>query len=120
VPDRIDLSAQVTSLQWSTQCKELLSTHAGLRASPDDVWSPQGGTALRAHAVAVHAFPSLVRVAAEYPASAPVLGSALSPSGCKVALAVPGEKMIKIWDVWGKRKEPRRQRSMTEGPCGIR
>ncbi|KAI0031791.1 WD40-repeat-containing domain protein, partial [Vararia minispora EC-137] len=104
-PDRIELNAQVTSLQWSMQCKELLSTHSVLRVSSDETtWNPYAGAMLEENAVAVHSFPSLSRVTVQYPASMPVLGSALSPSGCKVAFAVPGEKMIKIWDVWGKRK----------------
>jgi cell division cycle 20, cofactor of APC complex len=121
-PDGLRFNAQVTSLQWSTQCKELLSTHgsvctAGEMGSSGEEYA---FTAVKPNAVTVHAYPALAHVATEYPAGAPVLGSALSPSGCKAAFSVPGEKMIKIWDVWGKRKEPRRLRSMTSGPCGIR
>jgi cell division cycle protein 20 (cofactor of APC complex) len=34
-----------------------------------------------------------------------VEGSILSANGMKIALALRGENKLKVWDVWGKRKE---------------
>ncbi|KAI0309037.1 hypothetical protein OF83DRAFT_1043614, partial [Amylostereum chailletii] len=106
--DRLELNTHVTSLQWSQQCREVLATHGTVRSPPaSDAGS--GGfnpaashPSLAANAVSVLAFPSLAHVATAYPAADAVLGSAISPSGLKVAFAIPGEKMVKIWDVWGK------------------
>ncbi|KAA1474138.1 WD40 repeat-like protein [Dentipellis sp. KUC8613] len=119
IPDTIRLDAQVTSLQWSTQCKELLSTHSIAR-SIDEASAPAFPVPSVANAVMVHSYPSLSHVVTEFPAKTALSGSVLSPNGQKIIFAVPEEKQLKIWDVWGKRKEIRRQRSLVEGPCGIR
>ncbi|TFY80790.1 hypothetical protein EWM64_g3229 [Hericium alpestre] len=117
-PNVLELDAQVTSLQWSTQCKELLSTHSIARTSEEDPspFMPR----LMANAVVVHSYPTLSHVTTEYPATNAIAGSVLSPNGQKIVFAVPEEKQLRIWDVWGRRKEIKRQRSMIEGPCGIR
>ncbi|KAI0056828.1 WD40 repeat-like protein [Artomyces pyxidatus] len=121
IPDSLALDAQITSLQWSTQCKELLSTHGMARITEDGIPSsssaPSSGMG---NAVAVHSFPNLTHVTTLYPATSAISGSILSPNGQRIVFAVPDEKQLKIWDVWGKRKELKRQRSLIEGPCGIR
>jgi len=118
-PDSLEFNSQVTSLQWSIQCKELLCTH-GAAATTDQLPSTASQPVVLANAVSVYSYPSLCHVTTEYPATTAIAGSVLSPNGQKIIFAVPEEKQLKIWDVWGKRKELRRQRSLVEGPCGIR
>ena len=64
-----------------------------------------------ANSVVVHAFPSFRRVTTMIGARTNVAGSILSPNGQRVVLAVPEESKLKIWDVWGKRKELKRTSS---------
>ncbi|KAI0049019.1 WD40 repeat-like protein [Auriscalpium vulgare] len=121
IPDALELDAQITSLQWSSQCKELLSTHGAARV-PEEATLFTVTTPISAHpppptlanSVAVHSYPTLTHVTTLYPATTPLAGSILSPNGQRIAFAVPAEKQLRIWDVWGKRKELKRQRSVVE------
>lgn len=149
-PNALHFDAQVTSLQWSTSCKELLSTHGtGIPipeppptpsmtplttplsfddefdwdlsfASASTAQIPPPPPETLAHSVAVHSFPHLVKMKTQVVGTGPVNGSAVSPNGQRVVVAVPGEKVLKVWEVWGKRKTLARQRSVVSGPCGIR
>ena len=121
-PDVLELDAQITSLHWSTQCKELLSTHSmgkALDATTSVATPTSSQSSGMANCVAVHSYPTLARVKTEYPATSAIAGSVMSPNGLKIIFAVPEDKQLKVWDVWGKKKELRRQRSVVE-PNGIR
>lgn len=148
-PNAVKLEAQITSFQWSTSCRELLSTHAeGLPpASPppstplafeDDFdWDVSFGSSAStpvfptiptpqpvhtglANSISVHNFPHLNKMTTQVVGTGAVNGSAVSPNGQRVVLAIPGEKALKVWDVWGKRKTLTRQKSLVREPCGIR
>ncbi|KAF9805171.1 hypothetical protein IEO21_09170 [Rhodonia placenta] len=129
-PTKLELDAQITSLHFSTHCKELLSTH-GLGKSttspPPNVhldsmifpFPSQPRPARFSNSVAVHRFPSLNQVCLVQAAQASVAGSVLSPNGQRIVLAVPGESKLKVWDVWGRKRELRRTSSILSG-AGIR
>ncbi|KZT68068.1 WD40 repeat-like protein [Daedalea quercina L-15889] len=118
-PDRLELDAQITSLHFSPHCKELLSTHGPGKTSPghpsnhvDPNTLPETFVSSRiANSVLVHAFPSFRRLTTMTSAKTNVAGSILSPNGQRVVLAVPEESKLKIWDIWGKRKELKRTSS---------
>ncbi|THH19160.1 hypothetical protein EW146_g1944 [Bondarzewia mesenterica] len=119
-PDALELDAQITSLHWSSQCKELLSTHSVSRIVEGPAPVPNSSQQpTMTNCVAVHSYPTLTRVKTEYPAMSAIAGSVLSPNGLKVIFAVPEDKQLKIWDVWGKKKELRRQRSVIEAACAF-
>lgn len=131
-PDRLALDAQITSLHFSPHCKELLSTHGPGKPSPPaphvenhldlpELRPPyvQAPIPSRiANAVVVHSYPSLRQVAMMTAGQHNIAGSILSPNGQKIVLAVPAEGKLKIWDIWGKRKELRRTSSSLT--CSIR
>jgi cell division cycle protein 20 (cofactor of APC complex) len=64
-----------------------------------------------ASSVVVHSYPSLRSVPTHPVAEKSVGGSVLSANGMKIVLAIPEENKLKVWDVWGKRKEVKRQPS---------
>lgn len=81
----IDTNSQVTSLAWSTQYKEIVST-SGFPDNSISVWS----------------YPSLVRTA-EIPAhETRILHSCLSPDGQMLATAAADES-LKFWKMFEKR-----------------
>ncbi|OCH92520.1 WD40 repeat-like protein [Obba rivulosa] len=130
-PDKLELDAQITSLHWSTHCKEILSTHGPGKSTPVPTtpsidinneyfsFSNDPRPSRIANSVLIHSYPSLRNVATVAAASKNVAGSMLSPNGQRVLLAVPEEAKLKIWDVWGRCKELRRSNSVLSG-SGIR
>lgn len=114
-PGKLELSAQVTSLHFSPHCKELLSTH-GPGPTRDDGDLQSWPRAINmANSVTVHSYPSLRHVVTlPVTSTGGVGGSVLTANGMKVVLAVPGENKLKLWDVWGKKKEVRRQPSFLD------
>ncbi|KAH9837716.1 WD40 repeat-like protein [Rhodofomes roseus] len=127
-PDRLELDAQITSLHYSPHCKELLSTHGPGKGAPERApANPNVNTSTDdsfvpsriANSVVVHAFPSFRRIATMTGATANIAGSVLSPNGQRVVLAIPQESKLKVWDVWGKRRELKRSSSMLS-TCSIR
>jgi cell division cycle protein 20 (cofactor of APC complex) len=113
-PGKIEVDAQITSLQFSPHCKELLSTHGPGPSATDADSQISRPRKTMANSVVVHSYPSLRHVTTVSAAEKGVGDSALSPNGMKIVLAVPDESTLKVWDVWGKRKEIRRQPSFLE------
>jgi cell division cycle protein 20 (cofactor of APC complex) len=124
VPGKIELDAQVKSLHFSPHCKEIMSTHGsgqepGITSgdAPVRSWSRNNTTV--ACSVAVHSFPSLRNVTTIVVASKGLADSVLSHNGMKTVIAIPEENKLRVWDVWGKRKEVRRSPSFLDA-SGIR
>ena len=106
------MDAPVTSVHFSPHINELLTTHgAGARTEVPSL-SAGGAEPLRsrlANCVAVHQFPRMRSIRATQAAQHAIAGSVLSPNGHRVAVAVPEEGQLKVWEVWGKLKEGPRQ-----------
>ncbi|KAJ7353118.1 WD40-repeat-containing domain protein [Mycena albidolilacea] len=98
---RLELGSRVAGLHWAPGYKELLTTLGPAAADSDGApWRPRG---LLSNALAVHAFPSLRPIA-----SLSLLGAASSAHAAavhKVVVAVPGEGKLKVYEVWGRRRE---------------
>ncbi|KAF8064304.1 WD40 repeat-like protein [Lyophyllum atratum] len=118
-PGKLELGAPITSLYFSPQCKELLSTHG---SKP----KPATETATNAHvsatsqlwpkatmdnSIAVHSYPSLRHVTTFLLNNKPIGSSVLNAGGTKIVLAVPEDGKINVCDVWAKRKELKKQPS---------
>ena len=131
-PGKIELAAQITSLHFSPHCKEILSTHGPGPAPTTD--SPAQDTQSRPlinnsnipntdvlappmNSIVVHSYPSLRHVTEVSAAPSAISDSVLSTNGMKVIFAVPGEAKLKVWDVWGKRKEVRKHSTFLGGVC---
>jgi cell division cycle 20, cofactor of APC complex len=114
--DKQEFDSQITSIHWSPTCKELLTTHRPGRSSPDSDPStqPQPQTNRAAMSIAVHSYPSLRQVVSTHVSSAGIGGSVLSSGGTKVVMVAPGEGKLHVWDVWGKKKEVKRQPSFMD------
>ena len=110
------LDAQITSIQWSTTCKELLTTHGpgsvsdGAESQPSSVSSTDSGR----NSIAVHSYSSLRQVARTSVSESGLGGSVLNSNGTKVFVAVPSEGKLKMCEVWGKAKEVKRQPSFMD------
>ena len=118
-PTKLELEAQVTSLHFSPQINELLSTHGAGKIT--EVPSLGHAPPLKpriANSIAVHQFPLMRHVTTRAVGEKGVAGSVLSPNGQRVVLAVPEEAQLKVWDVWGKFREAK-QKSLLE-TCIIR
>lgn len=103
------------NLHFSPNYKELLSTLGPLPASPEvaDLRSwPRTGS-VSGNSIAAHSFPSLRPIASLPVSEQEVCGSVLNTGSAvhKIVVAIPGETKLKVYDVWGKRKEIRRQSS---------
>lgn len=123
------LNTTVYSLQWSPHCKELLSTHGAsfapiLSRHPSNRHNsdsrPSSTTNLQvkavlsplANSITVHDYPSGKRLMSLSNAhSGVVTHSCLGPDGESVFTVCPAEETIKMWQVWGKRPNPSRERS---------
>jgi cell division cycle 20, cofactor of APC complex len=64
--------------------------------------------------IAVHSYPSLRQVVSTHVPSAGIGGSVLSSNGTKVVMVAPEEGKLHVWDVWGKKKEVKRQPSFMD------
>ncbi|KAF7420982.1 hypothetical protein PC9H_011501 [Pleurotus ostreatus] len=111
-PGRIEMDAQITGLYFSIECQELLSTHG---PGSDEVIARTSGVqadrpmprGLTGNTISVHSLPMLRHIITEPIAIGikGVSGGCLNPTGMKMAFSLPSEKKIKVYDVWGKRKE---------------
>ena len=118
-PNKLELDAQVTSLHFSPHINELLSTHGpGKPTEVPSLISVDPLQSRMANSIVVHQFPLMRHVTTVNVARKNIAGSVLSPNGHRIVLAVPEEAQLKVWDVWGKFKEPK-QRSLLER-CSIR
>ncbi|KAJ7161060.1 WD40 repeat-like protein [Mycena filopes] len=119
-PGKLELGSKIVNLHFSPNYKELLSTLGPLPvASPEapgaDAMLPSWprASSVVGNTLTVHSFPSLRHIANLSVGEQDVCGSVLNTGSAvhKVVVAVPGEAKLKIYDVWGKRKEIRRQSS---------
>ncbi|KAI9014056.1 WD40-repeat-containing domain protein [Hyaloraphidium curvatum] len=81
----LDTGSQVTSLHWSREYKEILSSH-GFPDNQMTLWT----------------YPALQKVADLQGHDARVLHTAAGPDGTMVASAA-GDEALKLWRVWEKR-----------------
>ena len=113
---RIEFDAPTTSIHWSPLAKEILTTHGPghISAEPPPLVNGvprERPPATYENAIAVHSYLTLRRVAlAPAVADSAIVTSAMSPNGQRVVVACPGEKKLKVWDVW----KPTLQRSTSK------
>ncbi|THH28765.1 hypothetical protein EUX98_g5426 [Antrodiella citrinella] len=103
----IPLHTQITSLQWSSHCKELLSTQGKswdpLLPAGSNKFTPIKTTLT--NSLAVHSYPSLSRVVSVTAHGEEVGQSCLSPDGTMVFTISPKEEAMKMWKVWSAPKD---------------
>lgn len=109
-PGKLELGSQVVGLHFSPHCKELLSTLGTSTSTEYDrrTWLKN----VYPNSVAVHSCPSLRHVTSLSIAEKTVGGSVMNANSTKVFVTVPEENKLRVLDVWGKRKEVRRQSSL--------
>ncbi|KAG6910392.1 hypothetical protein DXG01_011107 [Tephrocybe rancida] len=140
-PSKLELGAPITSIHFSPQCKEILTTHGskpstpvispstpGSRAptpslsGPSNSYNPVTATASMIplawprvtmdNSIAVHSYPSLRHVTKlNLTEDKAIGGSVLNAGGTKIVVAVPDDAKMNVCDVWAKRKEIKRQPS---------
>ncbi|KAJ7153455.1 WD40 repeat-like protein [Mycena crocata] len=112
-PGKLDLGSKIVNLHFSPNYKELLSTLGPVltaaEATPTHAWP----RSIVNNSLAVHSFPSLRSITSLSISEQAVCGSVLNTGVAvhKIIVAVPGESKLKVFDVWGKRKEIKRQSS---------
>ncbi|RDB17761.1 Cell division cycle protein 20 [Hypsizygus marmoreus] len=116
-PGKYETGAPVTSLHFSSQCKEILSTHSMKPPAvetpstrmppPPAVWPKINVT----NSIAVYSYPSLRHVTTLSVADKPIGTSVVNANGTKIVLTTPDDGKINLCDVWSKRKELKRQPS---------
>ncbi|KAJ7730255.1 WD40 repeat-like protein [Mycena maculata] len=112
---KLELGSKIVNLHFSPNYKELVTTLGSLAEPPEGIanlnraW-PRG---ILSNAIVVHSFPTLRQVSTASVSEQDACGSILHTAGAvhKLVVAVPGESKLKVFDVWGKRKEVRRQSS---------
>ncbi|KAJ7146202.1 WD40-repeat-containing domain protein [Mycena epipterygia] len=112
-PGKLEMGCKIVNLHFSPNYKELLTTLGPLPATPEGTDARDWPRGILSNAVAVHSFPSLRHIATLPVSDQAVCGSVLNTGAAvhKIVVAVPGETKLKVFDVWGKRKEIRRQSS---------
>ncbi|KAG5636011.1 hypothetical protein H0H81_009391 [Sphagnurus paluster] len=141
VPGKLELGAPISSIHFSPQCKEILTTHGSkpiVAAPPTPIMEAPAsapGTPSRTRArastlinptslappvwprlnmensIAVHSYPALRHVTTFALAGKPIGSSVLNSTGTKIIVAVPDDGKISVCDVWAKRKEVKKQPS---------
>ncbi|RPD77249.1 WD40 repeat-like protein [Lentinus tigrinus ALCF2SS1-7] len=120
-PTKLELDAQVTSLHFSPHINELLSTHGpGKLTEVPSLHHAEPLQSRIANSIVVHQFPLMRHVTTVSAAKKNIAGSVLSPNGQRIVLAVPEESQLKVWDVWGKFKEPKQRSLLETSSCMIR
>ncbi|TCD67736.1 hypothetical protein EIP91_011978 [Steccherinum ochraceum] len=97
----IPLHTQITSLQWSPHCKELLSTQG-------KSWDPKLPLGSKfvpvrtplTNSLVVHKYPSLNRLVSLTAHGEEVGQSCLSPDGTMIFTISPKEEAMKMWKIW--------------------
>jgi cell division cycle protein 20 (cofactor of APC complex) len=107
------LGSKIVNLNFSPNYKELLTTLGPLPASPEATDIRTWPRSILNNSITVHSFPSLRPIGSLSVSDQDVCGSVLNTGSAvhKIVVAVPGETKLKVFDVWGKRKEIRRQSS---------
>ncbi|KAJ8507501.1 hypothetical protein ONZ45_g10127 [Pleurotus djamor] len=126
-PGKIEVDSQVTGLYFSTECQELLSTHG---PGPSDASDPSSSAAEPSphpvrrgntgNTINVHSLPMLRHITTQTIALEQngIAGGCINPTGTKMVFSMPGENKLKVYEVWGKRKELKKQPSFAS--CIIR
>ncbi|KAJ2911726.1 hypothetical protein MD484_g8688, partial [Candolleomyces efflorescens] len=116
-PSRFDTNSAITGAHWSTQCKEILTTH-GYKVPKNLAVPPPPPPTGPLHpaplppapdvenTLAVWQFPSLRSVTKMQmnTTDVPIANSVVYSKGMKVVFAVPDQGKIHTCDVWGKKK----------------
>jgi WD40 repeat protein len=92
----INTGSQVTSIQWSVEYKELVSSH-GFPNNELSIWS----------------YPSLSKIADLPGHDARILNTSLSPDGEMIASSSSDEN-LKFWKVFESRKGKKKQTSVED------
>ena len=119
----VDTGATIKGIHFSSQCREILTTHGEAAPTPDVPEDPHTRLPTTApltppkipmaNSLTVHSC-QLRHVATMKTASdKPICDSVLNSTGMKVIFTVPDEGKISVYDVWAKRKEIKRQASLT-------
>jgi cell division cycle protein 20 (cofactor of APC complex) len=96
----IDTGSQVTSLIWSREYKEILSTH-GFPGNQVSLWS----------------YPSLAKICDLEGHDMRILGSAISPDG-QTVLTGAADEDLKFWNAWEFKKGGKREAAVRRGAGG--
>ncbi|KAJ7607354.1 WD40-repeat-containing domain protein [Roridomyces roridus] len=123
---KVDLGSRITSLHFSPHYKELVCA-LGERVTTDAVPGMGSKHAALSNEVVVYQVPGLRHIT-NVPVSGQVGGGTVegavlsTGSGThRLVVAVPSEDKLKVYEVWGKQKELRRQQSFVDGTtCLIR
>ncbi|KAJ7452037.1 WD40 repeat-like protein [Mycena galericulata] len=114
-PSKLDLGSKIVSLYFSPNFKELVTTLGPLGPAPEetDVLNRSWPRGILSNTIVVHSFPTLREVSTASVSDENVCGSVLCTGTAvhKLVVAIPGESKLKVFDVWGKRKEISRQGS---------
>ncbi|KAJ7270635.1 WD40-repeat-containing domain protein [Mycena haematopus] len=112
-PGKLELGSKIVNLDFAPKYKELLTILGPILVSPDPANSHPWPRGILSNAIIVHSFPSLRPIASLPVSGQDVCGSVLNTGSAvqKVVVAVPGETKLKVYEVWGKKKEIRRQTS---------
>lgn len=114
----INLDTSVTSVHWSSHCKELLSTH-GRSWRPSD--RPSTGTrppkpipviSPLSNSLTVFRFPSYGRLVSVKSHGNPIGTSVVSPDGTSVFTVCPKEENMKLWKVWSAAPKKEKEKTM--------
>ncbi|KAH9931618.1 WD40 repeat-like protein [Epithele typhae] len=116
-PNRVEFDAPVTSIHFSPHINEMVTTHGAAAAPADAPPSQQPLPGFATNSIVVHQFPALRCVRSVRVADHALAGSVLSPNGHRIAVAVPEECQLKVWEVWGKLRDSTKQAFMS---CTIR
>ncbi|KAF8440023.1 WD40 repeat-like protein [Boletus edulis BED1] len=95
----------VTSLHWSSHCKELLSTHGSSWTKSQTLYdyppsAKETPTTPFTNSMTVHSYPSCERVVSVVGHSAAIAHSCIGPDGCSIFTVSPAEETIKMFRVW--------------------
>ncbi|KAK2460454.1 hypothetical protein APHAL10511_007619 [Amanita phalloides] len=116
--ETISLNTSVLSLHWSPHCKEILSTHGPSFKPPStlrrtlansnftpfpSVREMKPVSSALTNSIAVHDYPSCMRLLSLTAHAHAVTHSCLGPNGRDIFTVCPVEETIKMWQVWGER-----------------
>ncbi|KAJ6463551.1 WD40 repeat-like protein [Mycena sanguinolenta] len=115
-PSKLEHGSKIVNLNFSPNYKELLTVLgplAVLPATPQTLDLSPWPRSILTNSIIVHSFPSLRHIATVPVSERDICGSVLNTgtSVHKIVVAIPTETKLKVYEVWGKKKEIRRQSS---------
>ncbi|KIK66282.1 hypothetical protein GYMLUDRAFT_257676 [Collybiopsis luxurians FD-317 M1] len=112
-PGKLEFGSRITGLHFSPYCKELITVHGAVPENLD-----QSRLSVSMHntdnSIVAHSFPTLRHIRTSRASSEVIAGSVMNANYTKVVLAVPKENKLKIFDVWGKFRDLRRNSSFRD------